>query len=499
MATVHELAIERLESAVVDGRTENVRYRQDQLQSLHKTLREEASAICRALSQDSRSSSVEVEAEFYLAMDTVRHSYETLDFDKELEEEYNVARGQDNKSRRVGAGLVVIRPTSHTRFYSIVNPVAAAISAGNCVILELQDTLLEVDAVLRLSLPKVLDANTFYISNKVISEKEILDSAAVLVDQTSRAPSVSLTSQLLSSSGTRTVAIVDRTAIIEHAAKAITTARFSFGGTSPYAPDLVLVNEFVKQEFFEACSKYATLSFAKESTVNKVSRNHNEASTKAVKEAEDKRQVSSFGSDDFKLVDILDKNTPVMNMKISGRYLPIATCSSLVDAVFAQQFENPLLAGYFFAEPRSAKYLSQHLSCHISLINQIPIQLLMGPAAPIAHNPDILYRYNKAMFSLSRPQFIEPGPAVFRKAEEAMLGGGDGKKTVVSAQSIRALATKPLKPTGQPKKEMLGFFETGFFIGAGITLALPLFGWASYLATKRGLGMAMRMQNLHRH
>jgi hypothetical protein len=153
-------------------------------------------------------------------------------------------------------------------------------------------------------LPKALDPNTFCISKSV--PKSVLD-AAVLVDQQGSAPPRTLTSQLLSAATARTVAVVDRTADVEAAAKAITSARFSFGGTSPYAPDLVLVNEYAKQAFFEACSKYATLSFARESGARKVSGNQNEGVRKAVKEAEEKRQVSSFGSNDFKLVDILDK------------------------------------------------------------------------------------------------------------------------------------------------------------------------------------------------
>lgn len=136
MASTHEQALERIQGAVIDGRTEGIRFRQSELLALHRTLREDASSICRALNQDSLSSAAEVETEVYLALETVRHFYDSLDFGKELEEEYNVANGKDNKARRVGAGLVIIRPTTHTRFYSIVNPLAAAISAGNCVILE---------------------------------------------------------------------------------------------------------------------------------------------------------------------------------------------------------------------------------------------------------------------------------------------------------------------------------------------------------------------------
>lgn len=152
------------------------------------------------------------------------------------------------------------------------------------------------------------------------------------------------------------------------------------------------------------------------------------------------------------------------------------------------------MAGYFFAEPRAAKYLSQHLSCHVSLINQIPVQLLVGPAAPIAHAPDILYRYTKDMFTFPRPQFIEPVPEVFRAVEEIVVP--TSKKAAAQGSRIRALAVRPLEPTGQKKNEMLGFFETGFFTGAGITLSvvLPVLGWGAYVVGRKGLEYAVRLR-----
>ncbi|KAH8891372.1 ALDH-like protein [Thozetella sp. PMI_491] len=480
-------ALERLLAAVVDGKTENTRYRQDQLQNLHRALREAASALTTALVADTKASALEVETEFYLGMDAVRHFYETIDFKKELQDEYLVAHGKNNESRLVGAGLVIIRPTSHSRFYSVVSALAAAISAGNAVILELQETLLQTDSVLRATLSSALDVNTFYIS-KNVTDSSILE-RAVLVDQTGAIPSGT---RVLSSSRARAVAVVDRSADLEAAAKAITTARFSFGGTSPFAPDLVLVNEFVKKDFFEACSRYATLAFARESTVKKVSANQSENTKRAVSEAEAKRQVSSFGSDDFKLVDVLDKNTALLGQKITGRYLPIVATSGLVDAIFNQQFESPLLASYVFAEARAAKYIAQHLPAQISVVNQIPVQLLVGPAAPSDQAPDFLYRYTKEMFSVTRPQFIEPLPEALQKAEQLLSGTSKG----MTSSSLRALAVKPLAPTGQPKNQQIGFFESGFFYGASISLPviLSLLGYTSYVLGRKGWELALKLR-----
>jgi acyl-CoA reductase-like NAD-dependent aldehyde dehydrogenase len=139
--------IEQLRAAVVDGRTQNVRYRQNELQSFHETLSNNADKIRAAISQDLNGSSTgvssEAEAEYYYAMSAVKHFYSSLDFEKSLKDEYLLANGADNVSRRVGKGLVIIRPTTHTRFYSIVSPTVAALTAGNCVCLEVRRALPE--------------------------------------------------------------------------------------------------------------------------------------------------------------------------------------------------------------------------------------------------------------------------------------------------------------------------------------------------------------------
>lgn len=136
MASAQDIAIERLQLAATDRRADNVRYRQDQLQSLHQALREAAASIVSALLTDTKSSNAEADTQYYLAMEAVRHSYESIHFDEELAKEYSIVHGKDHTERRLGVGMVIIRPTNHTRFYSIITPLAAAIAAGNCVILE---------------------------------------------------------------------------------------------------------------------------------------------------------------------------------------------------------------------------------------------------------------------------------------------------------------------------------------------------------------------------
>ncbi|KAK1655733.1 Aldehyde/histidinol dehydrogenase [Colletotrichum phormii] len=483
-------AVEKLLVTLVDGRAEVIRFRQDNLISLHNELRKESAALTAAQEKDTGASKTEIEAEHFLALETVRHFYESLNFSKELEAEYLVAHGKDNTSRRTGAGLVIIRPTTYTRLFSILSPLAAALAAGSVVVLELEDTLSQLDSVLRGVLTRALNQNAFCITKKITDET--LLSQAILVDQTNTAPpKAGRANHLVSANGARAVAIVDRTADIEAAAKAITAARFSFGGQSPYAPDLVLVNEFVKKEFFEACSKYASLAFARETTVKRASDSASDETRRAVQEAEDKRLASSFGSKDFKLVDIQDKNASLLKIKINGRFLPITTSSGLVDSIYTHEFENPLLAAYLFASPDSAKYLSQFLPAHVSVINQIPSNLLLGPAAPLSHEAAFDFRYSREMFSVARPQFVEKPTGALAKLEQLLTSTG-----AISAQNLHALAVAPLRPTNQPGNSRLGFFEQGLLLGAGLIMSvvLPSLAYGTWIGGRRVFDYALKFR-----
>lgn len=125
-----------LRASVEEGRSENVRYRQDQLQSLHAALRDSATAITAAIAVDSGCSPQDADAEFYLGTDALKKSYESLKFEQSLKDEYSVAHGKNNINRRVALGLVAIRPSRHSRLHSVLTPLVAAVAAGNCVLLE---------------------------------------------------------------------------------------------------------------------------------------------------------------------------------------------------------------------------------------------------------------------------------------------------------------------------------------------------------------------------
>lgn len=130
----------------------------------------------------------------------------------------------------------------------------------------------------------------------------------------------------------------------------------------------------------------------------------------------------------------------------------------------------------------------------MSLINQIPAHLLVGPATPTTttHEPDILYRYSREMFSVPRPQFVERAPEVFQKAEE-LLSGSSRKAT---AATLREAAVEPLPPMRVSDNKAVGFFEQGLFTGASVMLSvvLPAVGYSTYLLGRKGVEYALRLR-----
>ena len=68
----------------------------------------------------------------------MKTEYSSIDVDKSLEDEYNLAKGKDFPNRREAVGIVYIKPTQYTLLYSVVASLATAIATGNCVVLEVR-------------------------------------------------------------------------------------------------------------------------------------------------------------------------------------------------------------------------------------------------------------------------------------------------------------------------------------------------------------------------
>lgn len=123
-----------LRAAAIDGRAHNIYYRQSQLEKLHQALLDHAMSLQEAIASDSNHTPAEIAIEIHLTVSELKRNYAALQPAKAHEDEYLLARGEDAPLNRQPVGIVYIKPCSHTLLYSVVAPLAAALAAGNCVI-----------------------------------------------------------------------------------------------------------------------------------------------------------------------------------------------------------------------------------------------------------------------------------------------------------------------------------------------------------------------------
>ena len=177
---------ERIKAAVEDGRAQSPRFKQRQLAALHEALKQNQTLITTAVEKDTRCSKAEANIQYYLTLDAVKSFNDKLDFNKLLEDEYSIAHLKDNPDRRSAIGCVSIIPDSQSLLYSGVVPTAAAIAAGNCVVLEIKQTLSELSTILRNILASALDSDTFgVVDNDILDQDFKLKHCSVSIAQSS--------------------------------------------------------------------------------------------------------------------------------------------------------------------------------------------------------------------------------------------------------------------------------------------------------------------------
>jgi hypothetical protein len=320
--------------------------------------------------------------------------------------------------------------------------------------------------LLRKLLTKVLDSDTFAVVENTPDDQDPIWEQCVRVYGTlnEEVPSFS---RIISPSRSRVVCVIDRTANIEQAARAIVRARFSFNGRSPYAPDVVLINEFRQKHLCNAVVQEATKHFAEQidsQSNGTVSKKERRDGSRLLKEACDEDTATELVSGaSGSVIHVRQRTSPLLRRKIGEAVLLVHAISSLDDAIdLANSGNEPLLAAYLFAAPAAAKYLSQFINAHVTCTNEIPADMLVGPAAPLGFPVSMKVRYSKTMFSIPRPEFINFSARSWAVAKA--LDGGEPD----AERKLREEAERTLPPTGQQPGKAIGFFEQGLLTGATV-------------------------------
>ncbi|KAF3032491.1 hypothetical protein E8E12_003029 [Didymella heteroderae] len=486
-------AIASLQATALTARCHNSFFRQKQLKSLHDALRQDSNTIKDAIKSDTRISEQEATTEVALSLNLVKEHYASINPAKELEQEYRLSNGRDAQDQTQPWGVVYIEPQqNHTPFFSIVSALSAALAAGNCVALKFDNNLRALPSLLRTLLLQALEADTFAFVSSTPSQDALATCLQVIQETQVQHP----TYAQLASPQSKVIAIVDRTADLVSAAEHLVTARFAFGGSSPYAPDLIFVNEYVKKDFLEHVLKFAIpyLASSEESVSNGSPTSGGQklgskTATEALKSVESnsswRTSVVTQGSKGA-IVDL--SSLSALPAKPSSSLFAVSAITSLEHAISLIDEDSAsasgLLAGFYFGTPSAGKYLSQFVKADASFVNHIPYRILLGPAAPAIHSIDIDSRYTKAQFTRPSPGFITAASS--HAALVKVLGGKDGRKASAEALSK---ATQEIKEKKRPEWIAIGYFEQGILIGLGL-YGIPLLtciGTGLFFGVRAGL------------
>ncbi|KAH7121390.1 Aldehyde/histidinol dehydrogenase [Dactylonectria macrodidyma] len=487
----------RLRAAAVDGRAHNVYFRQTQVERLCKAVVSNARELSKALKQDFEYRRDDVAIELYATVAAIKESYAALEPEHVHDEEYLIAHGKDMPSFRKPAGIVYIEPcASHSLLNSALAPLTAAVAAGNCVILlvsqlvfssrtlalsteanrpfhiQLEENAYMTATLLRRILPAALDNNTFALASSPIKDPDLL-AQALVVKQSGEYHSPS-SMQLSSFPQGRTVAIVDRTADVKAAARHLAGARFGLGGRSPYAPDCVFVNEFVKKAFLQAlvgeCISLSECVVAETSGRKQKAGKHGSPSRVRSKlEALNRNNLRLHVVTqelEFAVVDILDRDLKAIGTKTCDPVLIIHAVRSLDDAIGLVDLlgSPPCLAAYHFASLHAGKYLSHAVDAQVTFVNTIPKTLLVGPAFPASRDFDRTLRYPSHFFTVGRPAYVSSLPSD-RLADAVLLS-----RSETAVQQLLAAASSPLQVQKRWQGGRIGFFEQASLIYVAVLI-----------------------------
>lgn len=458
-----------LRSSVIDGIALVPRYQERQLSSLHRALVTAKDDLIQAAVNTLDYSYNEALAEFLQVLDAINAFHSTRNPEDCNAAEYATARSQDFPHRRTAYGYAFIVPTEES-LYSTVIPLAAAMTAGNVVLLQRPLDATSVGTAISKVLVAALSAETFaYVDGDPFDSKFrqiygvsfegklVTGTVPTLRRITCPAPSIA--------------AVVDRSGDVQAAANALVRARFSFGGSSSYAPAWVLVNDFAIKEFSQAAVN-AALQYSASLSQHQTMSHESDSRSLRGKAGAPSEHESLLMSGDHGRIILLSPGTTLPDCTKSNPatlfILPVTSMDAAIDIL--NQSDSPLAAHYVYADPASAKYITQFVRSAASFVNHVPTEILIGGLGPMEHQLSAHPRYTPEMFSQPSPIMINN--SVLSTNIARLITASEAKER----KQLEAPLTSVFKPVKEPWGPMFGFFEQGFLFNASLILTSVVIG-----------------------
>ena len=361
------------------GKTKSYEYRIEVLKNLYDSIISHEDELCRALKTDLNKSVTES----YMTEIGIVLSELSLTIKK-------LSNWMKPKKKRVDLGqmpgglvelsepfgLVLVMAPWNYPFQLAFVPLIGAIAAGNSVVLKVSNDTPHTTEVMEKIISQVFTGEVCIFSGGRAVNEELLREKYDYIFFTGstnvgkvvmEAAAENLTPLTLELGG-KSPCVVDSSADIEKAAKRIVFGKLVNGGQTCIAPDYVLIDESVKDEFISSVKRelenfipnvdYYTENYPKiinESAFNRLRSMMSSGNVLIGGEVDEvTRQIG------FTLLDNVDLNSILMNEEIFGPLLPMITYANLEDAISFIKTKSKPLALYMFS--KSDKNIERVLS-----------------------------------------------------------------------------------------------------------------------------------------
>jgi len=271
-------------------------------------------------------------------------------------------------------GRVLIMAPWNYPFQLVINPLAAAIAAGNCVICKPSEITAHTSSVLTELIAEVFDPEHVTVIEGGIEENQFLlkqkwdyifftGSTAVgkIVMKAAAEQLCPITLEL----GGKSPVIVNKDAKLQLAAKRIVWGKLFNAGQTCIAPDYIYVHESVKNKFIENLITEFKLALGKDVESNKdfariVNKKHFNRIVALINDDKVIYGGKINAEDRFiepTLITDVDWDSTIMKEEIFGPLLPILTFTNLEETLQTINTLDKPLAAYYFGEHKKDQEL----------------------------------------------------------------------------------------------------------------------------------------------
>lgn len=294
-------------------------------------------------------------------------------------------------------GLCLIMSPWNFPFNLTFGPLVSAIAAGNTVIIKPSEMTPNCSDLMLKIVKEVFDENEVALVNgEINTATELLKlpfnhifftgspSIGKIVMQAASKHLTSVTLEL----GGKSPTIVDKTANINTAAKRIVWGKFLNAGQTCIAPDYILIDNTVKEEFINACKRWIIHLFSSNpETSEDYGKIVNEKHFKRLKDHLENALKHNANVEIGHLLNLASKtitptiltnvseNTSIMQEEIFGPILPILTYKDLDEAItYINLKERPLALYIYSKSKRNQEKIMKNTRAGSSCINNNVIQ-----------------------------------------------------------------------------------------------------------------------------